>query len=141
MGVDVMVSALEKAEEAQLELARESELCQAQGIEFVSFPIADGGVPSSEKAVGELVRLLDARLAAGKNVAIHCRAGIGRCTVLAACVLVSSGMQPKAAFEKIQEARCCHVPDKAEQEKWVERFAQDLVATSLEVKNPLGGAP
>ncbi len=123
MGVDVMVSALEKAEEAQLELTREAELCQTKGIEFVWFPIPDGGVPWSEKAVKELVQTLASRLAAGKNVAIHCRAGIGRCTILAACVLVLSGMQPKSAFERIQRARCCHVPDKAEQEEWVERFA------------------
>src|SRR5439155_24077354 len=71
-GVDVMVSALEEPEEAMLELSEESELCRAKGIEFFSFPIPDGTAPTSEKAVGELVRLLETRLAAGKNVAIHC---------------------------------------------------------------------
>src|SRR5205823_14061853 len=38
MGVDIVVSALEKAEEALLELTQERELCQAQGMEFISFP-------------------------------------------------------------------------------------------------------
>jgi protein-tyrosine phosphatase len=141
MGVDVMVSALKESEEEQLELTRESEFCQAKGLEFVSFPIADGTVPSSEKAVGELVGLLGARLAAGKSVAIHCRAGIGRCTVLAACVLASSGMQSQAAFESIQQARGCQVPDKKEQAEWVDRFAQNLLTNDLKVRNPMGGAP
>jgi protein-tyrosine phosphatase len=126
MGVDVIVSALENEEERLLELTREQEFCQAQGIEFISFPIADGTVPTSEKAVGELVLLLEARLAAGKNVAIHCRAGIGRCVVLAACTLALGGVEPETAFQKMRQARGCHVPDKKEQEVWVKRFAETV---------------
>jgi protein-tyrosine phosphatase len=129
-GVDIIVSALEKEEESLLELSRERELCQAQGMEFISFPVADGTAPTSEKAVGELVRLLETRLAAGKNVAIHCRAGIGRCIVLAACTLALAGIEPEAAFQKIQQARGCHVPDKKEQEEWVKRFAENLEAAN-----------
>jgi protein-tyrosine phosphatase len=119
MGVNVVVSALEEEEERLLELTREREFCQAQGIEFISFPIADGTAPTSEKAVGELVRLLETRLAAGNNVAIHCRAGIGRCVVLAACTLALAGVAPEAAFQKMRQARGCHVPDKKEQEEAV----------------------
>jgi protein-tyrosine phosphatase len=129
-GVDVMVSALEKPEEAMLELTEESELCGANGIEFISFPITDGTAPVSEKNVEELARLLESRLESGKNVAIHCRAGIGRCATLAACVLILSGMNYQAAFERIGQARGCHVPDKKEQEEWVERFEENCKATS-----------
>ena len=130
MGVDIVVSALEKAEEALLELTQERELCQAQGMEFMSFPIPDGTAPTSEKPVGELVRLLETRLAAGKNVAIHCRAGIGRCVVLAACALALAGIAPEAAFQKMRQARGCHVPDKKEQEEWVKRFAENLMSAN-----------
>jgi protein-tyrosine phosphatase len=140
MGVDIMVSALEKPEEAFLELTGEAELCKAKGIEFVSFPITDGSVPSSEKAVGELVRELESRLDSGKNVAIHCRAGIGRCILLAACLLVNSGMESEAAFERIQQVRGCRVPDKKEQEDWVERFEENKSATGLKVQEPMGGS-
>ncbi|HEV2947681.1 MAG TPA: dual specificity protein phosphatase family protein [Gemmataceae bacterium] len=129
-GVDVMVSALEKPEEAMLELSEESELCQAKGIEFISFPIPDGTAPTSEKPVGELVRLLETRLAAGKNVAIHCRAGIGRCVTLAACAMALAGIAPEDAFQKMRQARGCHVPDKKEQEEFVKRFAENLTATN-----------
>jgi len=130
IGVDIMVSALERAEEALLELTLERELCQAKGMEFISFPVPDGTAPTSEKAVGELVRLLETRLAAGKNVAIHCRAGIGRCIVLAACTLALAGVEPDTAFQKIQQARGCHVPDKKEQEEFVKRFAENLTAAN-----------
>jgi protein-tyrosine phosphatase len=136
-GVDVMVSALEKPEEAMLELTEESELCRAKGIEFISFPITDGTAPVSEKAVAELARLLESRLALGKNVAIHCRAGIGRCATLAACVLVLSGMNHQTAFERIGQARGCHVPDKKEQEEWVERFARNCKKDS---SHSMGGS-
>ena len=129
-GVDIIVSALEREEERLLELTGERELCQAQGMEFISFPVADGTAPTSEKAVGELVRLLETRLAAGKNVAIHCRAGIGRCIVLAACTLALAGIEPEAAFQNIQQARGCHVPDKKEQAEWVKRFAENLEAAN-----------
>lgn len=130
MGVDVMVSALEKPEEMLLELTRELELCLAKGMEFISFPIPDGGVPSSEKAVGELVKSLATRLSAGKAVAIHCRAGIGRAATLAASLLVLSGMEPEAAFQMIQKARGCPVPDKKEQAEWVEDFARTQASSN-----------
>src|SRR5215207_7452876 len=44
-GVDLVVSLLEREEVSELGLQREAELCRACGIEFVSFPIPDRGVP------------------------------------------------------------------------------------------------
>jgi protein-tyrosine phosphatase len=125
MGVNVMVSALESREAAELGLSKEEEICRKNGIEFISFPIPDGGVPASPKATFELARTIQARLEAGKNVAIHCRAGVGRAPVLAACVLVLAGIDVDAAFQGIQAVRGARVPDKPEQKEWVERFALD----------------
>lgn len=125
MGVDVMVSALEGREAEELGLSREAWICQKKGIEFISFPIPDGGVPASAKATLELVRSLKARLEAGKNVAIHCRAGIGRAPTLAACVLLLAGMEVDAAFSRIQAVRGARVPDMLEQKAWTEKFALD----------------
>src|SRR5262245_56487867 len=81
-GVDIVVSALTKAEVAELDLAEEAPLCSANGIEFVGFPIADRGVPDPATAA-ELVHRLDQKLASGKRVAIHCRQGVGRSALLA----------------------------------------------------------
>ena len=125
MSVDVMVSALENREAAELGLSMEEEICPKKGIEFISFPIPDGGVPASPKATFELARTIQARLEAGKNVAIHCRAGVGRAPVLAACMLVLAGIDVDAAFQGIQAVRGARVPDKPEQKEWVERFALD----------------
>src|SRR3954454_13839169 len=44
-GLDSVVSLLEPEEVSELRLQREAELCRTSGIAFLSFPIADRGVP------------------------------------------------------------------------------------------------
>jgi protein-tyrosine phosphatase len=124
-GVDVVVSTLEPEEVSDLDLRAEPELCGANGIEFIPFPIADRAVPASLAATTKLARELEARLAAGKSVAIHCRVGIGRSALLAACLLVLAGVNWEAAWERIRSARGCLVPDTTEQRQWLARFAHD----------------
>ena len=82
-------------------------------------------MPASPNATLELARCLKAKLEAGKNVAIHCRAGVGRAPTLAACVLLLAGMEPDAAFQRIQAVRGARVPDMPEQKEWVDQFALD----------------
>src|SRR5450631_3563636 len=47
VGVDVVVSLLERDEADQLKLAREGEAARLNGIDFISFPIPDRGVQAS----------------------------------------------------------------------------------------------
>ncbi len=42
-GLGVVLSALTSEENAELDIDKEADLCQAQGIEFVSLPIQDQG--------------------------------------------------------------------------------------------------
>jgi protein-tyrosine phosphatase len=123
VGLDVVVSLLTRDEVADLDLAKEAELCQANGIQFVSFPVADRGVPSSRKATLELMRNLNKTLADRKSVAIHCRQGVGRSAVIVACLLILSGIDPETAFQHISVARGCAVPETAEQREWVIAFS------------------
>jgi len=123
-GIQLVVSALTKEEIEELQLGAERDLCEANGIEYVPFPIADRGVPSSLAEMARLARLLDKKLASGAKIVIHCRQGIGRASLLAACVLAATGVEPRAAFERIQASRGCPVPDIQEQTDWVVRFAQ-----------------
>src|SRR5262249_52764326 len=102
-GVDVVVSALNSDETAELDIAGEADFCRANGIEYLAFPIADRGVPVSARATAELVRLLEGRLAVGKTVAVHCRQGVGRSALLAACLLVASGLDVASAFERVRK--------------------------------------
>jgi protein-tyrosine phosphatase len=121
-GIDTVVSLLERQEIAQLGLDREAKLCGDRNIEFISFPIPDRGVPESLRDATALFGQVCARLASGKAVAVHCRAGIGRSAVVAACLLTSLGYDVSEAFSMIGASRGVPVPDTDEQRDWVISF-------------------
>jgi protein-tyrosine phosphatase len=121
-GIDIVISLLERQEIEELELDRLPASCRAAQIEYLSFPIPDRGVPASLEETGRLARRLSEALAAGKAVAVHCRAGIGRSSLLAACVLVRNGYDVNSAFATVAEARGLAVPDTEAQRAWLSTF-------------------
>jgi protein-tyrosine phosphatase len=127
-GLDVILSLLSQDEAVELGLVREADVCRNYSLEFAAFPIPDRGVPVSRDATLVLVRRLEARVADGKAVGMHCRQGIGRSPLAAACLLVASGLTPVEAFERVARARGLSVPETTEQRAWVEVFARQLVA-------------
>lgn len=124
-GIDTIVSLLEPGEAAALGLASEEALCCANDIDFIAFPIPDFGVPASLPGAATIVSGIAHRLAAGRAIAIHCRGGIGRSAVMAACVLVSGGMDTEAAFDLIRAARGVPAPETEAQRRWAARFAKE----------------
>lgn len=123
-GVDGVVSLLTPDETLDRELEREPDCCRAAGMDFLSFPIVDRGVPPSALAVHDLAEKLAECLRQGHNVLIHCRAGLGRSPLLAACVLALGGVTSQDAFKRISTARGFPVPDTLEQSNWVADFAR-----------------
>jgi len=128
-GVEVVVSLLEIEEAAGLGLQQEGELCRLAGIEFISFPTPDFGVPKSECQAAKLAASIAAHISSGRAVAIHCRAGIGRSSLIAACALVSAGLDADTAFSLIARARGVAAPDTDEQRDWVTEFGKRAGAT------------
>jgi protein-tyrosine phosphatase len=122
MGIDTVVSLLEAHEVTDLGLAEERILCEATGVTFLSFPIADRGVPSNPAGFAVLVDMLVGRLRVGGAVAIHCRAGIGRSGLLGGCVLRRMGVETREALAMLSRARGVTVPDTDEQAEWVRGF-------------------
>ena len=129
-GLNAIVSLLTQEENAELDLTQEAESSQTRSIQFIEFPIPDRSVPVSRRATLALLKELHQLLAEGKNVGIHCRQGIGRSAVIAACLLVFLGIEPEAAFQRISVARGCAIPETAEQRDWVIAFARELQNTS-----------
>lgn len=123
-GINVVISLLADTEINELELEVEGALCKESGIEFHRFPIEDRGVPDSRREVIEFVEIVRGRIAAGRRVGIHCRAGIGRSGLMAACVLSRMGHDVNSAFERIKQARGVEVPDTPEQCEWVRSFIE-----------------
>ncbi len=127
-GLAKIVSLLTADEVKALELSAEQEFCRIHGIEYVSFPIVDRGIPDSREGTADLIRKLDKDLTEGRSLALHCRQGIGRSALIAACLLVTSGIAPDAAFQQASAARGCAVPETTEQHEWVRSLAPILSA-------------
>lgn len=123
-GVQVVVSLLSEDEELELGLRDETLQVEANGLSFISFPINDYDVPASETAVRQLVNDLDELLDQGKSVGIHCRAGVGRSSVIAACLLVNHGEDAEISFQRVRSARGVAVPDTVAQREWVGNFSR-----------------
>ncbi|HEY0026284.1 MAG TPA: protein-tyrosine phosphatase family protein [Allosphingosinicella sp.] len=126
--VQSVVSLLEAEEVSDLELADEEGLCRAAGIDFLSFPIPDRGVPASFGEARTLAEALCTRGAEGKAIAIHCRAGIGRSSIVAGAALILSGLSAPEAVAAIGKARGLNVPDTDEQLQWLHAFAEHVEA-------------
>ena len=127
-GVDVVVSLLTDSENKDLDLQSEAAVVGQKGIRFYSFPIEDRGVPSSFGNVERLATQLGSELHQGKKVAIHCRQGIGRSSLLAAAVLISAGEEIEHSLKTIRDARGVDVPETPEQRNWLNQFAKTHAA-------------
>jgi len=131
-GVDVLVSALTWEEDRRLGLTEVAAAAKTAGVEFVSFPIADRGVPRAPEIAGlpaaetDIVALgvrLAEHVRAGRFVVTQCFAGIGRSTLLACATLVLLGVGPQEALGMVAEARGLPVPDTDAQRHWLYDFA------------------
>jgi protein-tyrosine phosphatase len=126
VGVDEVVSLLTPDEADSLELQNEASHAQEVGMRFRSFPIVDRSVPNSKSDALRFIETLDADLASGVNVSIHCRQGVGRAGLIAASLLISRGLGPAEATERVSRARGVAVPETSEQGAWLAALAAEL---------------
>ena len=122
-GIDAVLSLLTPEEEEDLGLNAERPEAESRGMGFVSFPIPDRQVPDSEAAMALTMEALDAALTSGRNVVVHCRQGVGRAGLVAACLFVAKGLSPEEAVARLSAARGEPVPETPEQRRWIDRYA------------------
>jgi protein-tyrosine phosphatase len=87
---------------------------------FINFPIQDRGVPDLQK-FDQFLANLEKQLADSKRIGVHCRGCIGRASVVAASLLIRSGISAADASSQVEIARDAPVPDTLEQLEWVNR--------------------
>ena len=117
-GVTDVVSLLTPPEETQLELQAEPETCAELGLRLHRYPTHDGSIPQQpgfDSFVAPLVQVLRE----GGFIAIHCRAGIGRASLMAATLLSGVGVPAQDALVAISAARGFDVPDTEEQYRFI----------------------
>jgi protein-tyrosine phosphatase len=66
-------------------------------------------------------------LDAGRNVAVHCRQGIGRSGIIVGGVLMAAGEDVPAALAAIKESRGVDVPETEEPRGWLREFSSWLL--------------
>ena len=125
-GIDVAVSLLTESDNQYLGLSAEGDLCRSAGLQFISFPIVDCGVPASFDVALELVKELSELLASGKSIGFHCHGCIGRAPLIASCVLMYTGKSAEKAFELVSIARGYPIPEARAQFEWGKDFARRL---------------
>ena len=110
LGVNLVISHLEHAEEIELGLSEERKILIEAGIDFISYPIKDRNLPNLDEFKAFIENIYD-RLINGENVAIHCRAGIGRTGVTSSCLLIKDGYKSNIAMDIVAAARGTPIPD------------------------------
>lgn len=117
---------LTKTDNAYLGLTSEGELCRAAGLQFISYPLEDYGVPASMESAHALAKDLHELLANGKNIGFHCNGCIGRAPLMASCVLMMSGETAEHAYELVSIARGYPIPEARAQADWGKNFERAL---------------
>ena len=119
LGINLVVSLLEDNEARTLGLDAEREVVKALGMDFVSFPIPDMGLPRSVEEFTSLSKMLLKQVDTGSNILVHCHAGIGRSGLMAAGILLHCDLDPQQAFAHVSKMRGVRVPETPEQEYWL----------------------
>ena len=119
-GIDAVVSMLEKGEALELGLEQEAISAAMADLHFVNFAIPDRGSPL-DASFEKFLENVEASLAEGNRVGVHCRACIGGASITIASLLIRFGAPHEGAWQQISTSRGCLVPDTTEQYQWVNR--------------------
>ena len=117
----VLVSLIEDKELRELRIEGLVAACEARHIRVLRRPFPDMGVPSPELAKTTVTEILEAA-GRGENVVIHCKGGLGRTGLIAACALVAAGVGPARAMLVVRATRDKAIENHA-QEKFIQAFA------------------
>ncbi|MBF9134548.1 tyrosine protein phosphatase [Plantactinospora sp. S1510] len=118
-GVDILVCLLTSAERDELGLTGEDAAAARAGIDYHAYPVIDRGVPE-HAAIRPLIDVLAGDLARGRHLAVHCRASIGRSSLLVAALLSRLDVPVDRIWDIIGGARGVPVPETEEQRRWLD---------------------
>jgi hypothetical protein len=125
----ILVSLLRPTEYPLLGIEDLADRAAAHQLDFHAFPITDAGVPSSVASTATLVPMLLARVLSGDTVVVHCRGGLGRAGLVAACCLTAVGYDAERAIATVRAARGSTIETRG-QERFIAEFAEEWNRTS-----------
>lgn len=125
--IDTLVSLIESFELKELKTPHLLKDVDSYGISPIWYPIPDMKAPSDIVTSMELIEEVYDQLEAGKNVAVHCKGGLGRTGCIAACLLIRVGHDPQNAIGWTRHVRKGTIQTK-EQEYFIYRYAWEIGA-------------
>lgn len=138
-GADLIVTLMERHEFGLLRVPDLPERIVAQGIEWVHLPIRDVDVPAAafDALWPSVLADILARLRAGGNVVLHCRGGLGRTGLVAAMILIETGLDPEEAIRAVRAVRPSAI-ETVGQERYVRAYqaTQPAAEGSLSTVGP-----
>ncbi len=126
-GIDTFIDLTEAGELVPYEsFLHEASRISGRTIAYHRFSIGDYGLPSPEK-MKTILDTIDAALAAGRKIYVHCWGGVGRTGTTVGCYLVRHGSTGDEALGQIAEwwrdvpksARFPHSPETAAQTQFI----------------------
>ncbi len=102
-------------------------------VAYVRKPIVDHGLPERRGQMIEILDEIDAALANGRRLYLHCRAGIGRTNLVVGCWFARRGLAGEAALDELnrlwrasaRSASWPTVPETAAQVDYVRAWRED----------------
>jgi ADP-ribosyl-[dinitrogen reductase] hydrolase len=119
-GANLIITLMERREFALLGVPDIDTRVAAHGMDWTHLPIPDQGVPQAAfDALWPTVRAdIRARLDTGGSVILHCRGGLGRTGLVAALVLIATGIEANEAVRVVRNLRPRAI-ETAAQERYV----------------------
>ena len=116
--VDAFVLLVQDSELRSLRVPTIAAVMHANGIDLVSHPIPDGGVPADRAPLERTLAGIRGRLGTGEAVVVACRGGLGRTGTVVGCLLRDAGLGGPAAIDLTRASRHDTI-ETAQQERFV----------------------
>lgn len=127
-GINKIVCLLESHESIALGLEKEKIMTERHGMEYLSYPIVDRGLPLVVNEFAEFTKRLHNEMSGGLNTLVHCHGGIGRSGIVATAILLHCGFTAEDAFDHVTQQRGVSVPDTQEQIDWIVKNSTEIVS-------------
>ncbi|RBP08673.1 cyclin-dependent kinase inhibitor 3 (CDKN3) [Roseiarcus fermentans] len=119
-GAKIVVTLLEQRELRGLAITELGAGVERRGMEWLHLPVPDVSTPGPDsdaewRAASQRLR---SQLEAGDNILVHCRGGVGRAGMIAARLLVETGVDPDVAMGRVRAVQPGAIETGA-QEHWV----------------------